>query len=218
MRQPLSINVSRETWEQLRRYIALLQKWQPRINLIGPATLDQLWDRHITDSLQLITLLPAHASRLVDFGSGGGLPGIPLAVARPGLEVTLIESDKRKAVFLQEVARTLGLNVTVWCRRIENPPHPLSTYDIITARACAPLGQLWHWSQPYLSPDGVCLFAKGRSYRKELAEAKKAAMFACIVHRSQTDPASAILQLSHSRKDGGDDTYSGRREPERRRG
>lgn len=107
-------NVSRETFSPLAAYVSLLLKWNNTINLIGPATENDVWARHIDDSSQLVTLIPSNATSLVDLGSGAGLPGMVIAILRPELQVTLVEQDQRKAAFLKEAKRTLGLrNVTV---------------------------------------------------------------------------------------------------------
>jgi len=131
--------VSRETRERLNTYAELLRKWQRSINLVGPKTLDDLWNRHFVDSAQLLPLIPPTARVLVDFGSGAGFPGLVLAILGMA-EVHLIESDQRKATFLREVARATGTPVTVHAKRIEQvTPFPA---DIVSARALAPLGDL----------------------------------------------------------------------------
>src|SRR5262245_60639587 len=105
----LGLNVSRETLARLEDFVALLERWQTAINLIGRTTLDQVWVRHLLDSAQLAPLVPADAQSLVDLGSGAGFPGLIVAALRPDLDVTLVEADARKAAFLGESARTLGL-------------------------------------------------------------------------------------------------------------
>ena len=97
-------DVSRETWGQLEAYVEILLKWQKAINLIGPATIDDVWIRHILDSAQIVPHVPAAAKRLVDMGTGAGFPGLVVAVLRPDLDTMLIESDARKAAFLGEAA------------------------------------------------------------------------------------------------------------------
>ena len=160
--------VSRETLERLRAYVALLQRWTRAINLISPADQAHVWTRHVQDSLHLAPLIPAWADRGIDLGSGGGLPGLVLALAT-GLPFDLVESDRRKAAFLQEAARVTGAPVRVHCTRIEAalvPPAPL-----VTARALAALPRLLALAAPLLRPDGVCLFAKGEQAEQEIAQA-----------------------------------------------
>jgi 16S rRNA (guanine527-N7)-methyltransferase len=121
-----AFDVSRETVRRLEAYAALLAHWSPRINLIAPATLADVWTRHIADSAQLLDLAPAEASTWIDLGAGAGLPGLIVAATaaekRPGLQVRLVESDLRKAVFLNEAIRQTGISATVEAKRIEDLP------------------------------------------------------------------------------------------------
>lgn len=160
--------VSRETLERLRAYVALLQRWTRAINLISPADQAHVWTRHVQDSLHLAPLMPASADRGIDLGSGGGLPGLVLAIAT-GLPFDLIEADRRKAAFLQEAARVTGAPVAVHCARIEAAPVPPA--PLVTARALAPLPRLLALAAPLLRPGGVCLFAKGEQAEQEIEQA-----------------------------------------------
>lgn len=166
--------VSRETLDRLQAYEDLLQKWQPRINLVGSSTLDDPWRRHFLDSAQLQSVIPVGATRLVDFGSGAGFPGLVLAILTR-LEVHLIESDTRKIAFLREAARITAAQVVLHHGRIEAmEPFPV---DVVTARATASLKVLLGYTQPYLGRSDQrtfrCLFLKGREVERELTEAKK---------------------------------------------
>ena len=115
-----SLNVSRETFERLEHYVALLHKWNPKINLVSRGTLQDVWERHIRDSLQVFEAAEGLTGAWVDLGSGGGLPGLVVALAqRPGFSVTLVESDQRKAAFLRTVLRETGSTGTVIAERIE---------------------------------------------------------------------------------------------------
>src|SRR4030095_5516772 len=107
--QALGVPVSRETCDRLEALINTLGRWQKALNLVGHATLDEVWTRHVLDSAQVEPLIPNDASSLADLGSGAGFPGLVLAALRPDLEVTLIESNARKAAFLGEAARRMGL-------------------------------------------------------------------------------------------------------------
>lgn len=160
--------VSRETLERLRAYVALLQRWTRAINLISPADQAHVWTRHVQDSLHLAPLIPASADRGIDLGSGGGLPGLVLAIST-GLPFDLIEADRRKAAFLQEAARVTGAPVAVHCARIEAAPVPPA--PLVTARALAPLPRLLALAAPLLRPGGVCLFAKGEQAEQEIEQA-----------------------------------------------
>lgn len=187
-----AVAVSRETQDRLDLYAELLLKWQPKINLVGPDTVPELWRRHFLDSMQLLPLLPAATQRLVDLGSGAGFPGLVLAMLGVP-EVHLVESDARKAIFLREVARQAGVAVTVHNMRIEAMT-PLPA-DVVTARALAPLPRLLDWAERFRQPHTVLLFLKGRGAEAELAQAGLAASPAVTRHPSRTDPDATVLRI-----------------------
>lgn len=166
--------LSTETEERLRGLLYALERWNPAINLVSRATLPAAWSRHVLDSLQLLHLAPQGARQWADLGSGGGFPGLVIAIAArdslPDLQVTLIEADQRKATFLRETARTLGVSVRVEAARIEALPSLQA--DVVSARALAPLPQLWLYAERHLAPDGVGLFLKGEGHATESAEAQ----------------------------------------------
>jgi len=185
--------VSRETRERLNTYADLLRKWQRSINLVGPRTLDDLWNRHFTDSAQLLPLIPPASHVLVDFGSGAGFPGLVLAILGV-TQVHLIESDQRKATFLREVARATGTPVTVHAKRIEQvAPFPA---DVVSARALAPLVDLLGFVAPFLHPNSLCLFPKGQMAEDELTAASMTWNINVDRIQSVTDPSATILRLS----------------------
>ena len=189
-----TFGVSRETEEKLRAYLALLIRWNSRINLVADASPESLWCRHVVDSIQLAPLLPEREGPLVDLGSGAGFPGLVLALAS-GRETHLVESDRRKCVFLQEAARMLDLpRVTVHPVRIMLAPLPPAT--VITARALAPLQELLRHASRILAPEGVALFPKGRTAAQELTAAALGWTMQIERFPSATDPESTILRLS----------------------
>lgn len=185
--------VSRETLDRLTAYHDLLLKWQPKINLVGPATVAEAWRRHFLDSAQLFPLLPSFPSRLADLGSGAGFPGLVLAAMGAG-EVHLIESDARKCAFLREAARVMGVAVTVHNRRIEAVA-PLNA-DFITARALAHVADLIRLGMPHLRPGGEFLLLKGRNVDAELTEATKYWIMAAQRQPSRSDDEGCVLRLS----------------------
>jgi 16S rRNA (guanine527-N7)-methyltransferase len=187
-----SRGVSRETLDRLTVYLDLLHRWQRAINLVGPATLADPWRRHILDSAQLVQHLPAATASLVDLGSGAGFPGMVLAVLGvPG--VVLIESDRRKAQFLREVARATGTEVTVLAERIENlAGWPV---DVVTARALAPLPRLLPLAERFLAADSVCLFLKGYNAERELTQALKSWHMVPEMFSSRSAPTGTVLKL-----------------------
>jgi len=184
--------VSRETMERLDAYAKLLVTWSARINLVGRATLNDLWRRHFLDSAQLLPLIPAGTQNLADLGSGAGFPGLVLAIlGGPGVE--LIEADSRKAAFLREAARVSSTAVTIRGCRIEAvPPHPV---DVVTARACAPLDRLLALGERLIAPDTTCVFLKGERVEEELTVAGKAWTMTVSHLPSLVDPGGSVLLL-----------------------
>jgi 16S rRNA (guanine527-N7)-methyltransferase len=191
------LDVSRETIEALRHFEGLLRKWNPRINLVAPSTLDDLWQRHIVDSAQVFALPNPNIDHWVDLGSGGGLPGVVCAILAkqhaPNARFTLVESDKRKAAFLVVCKQELDLSLTVNAARAENL-EPASA-DVVSARALAPLAQLLPMVVRHLRPDGVALLPKGKTYEAELEAARLGWQFEAVVHPSKTDELARILAL-----------------------
>lgn len=150
-------------------FTALLTEHGVERGLIGPREVDRLWERHILNSAVVAELLP-QGSSVVDVGSGAGLPGIPLAIARPDLELTLLEPMARRVAWLTECVDALGLNVAVVRGRAEEPPvrEQLGDSDVVTARAVAPLERLTRWCLPLLRPGGRLVALKGESAAEEL--------------------------------------------------
>ncbi|MBL4614427.1 MAG: 16S rRNA (guanine(527)-N(7))-methyltransferase RsmG [Magnetovibrio sp.] len=185
-------HVDVDVMDRLQAYANLLIKWQAKINLVGPATVPHVWQRHMLDSAQLSTFIPKD-KKIVDFGSGAGFPGLVLACMRPDLDVHLVESDQRKCAFLQEVNRTVGCGATVHNQRIETLA-PLEA-DIITSRALASLDKLLSFAQMHSLSTGICLFLKGKRWLEELTEAQKNWIMQVQNHPSRTDPAGMILEL-----------------------
>ncbi|MEU4442611.1 16S rRNA (guanine(527)-N(7))-methyltransferase RsmG [Actinosynnema sp. NPDC050801] len=150
-------------------FTALLTEHGVERGLIGPREVERLWERHILNSAVVAELLPEGA-RVVDVGSGAGLPGIPLAIARPDLDLTLLEPMARRVAWLTECVEALDLKVTVVRGRAEEGPvlDQLSDSDVVTARAVAPLERLTRWCLPLLRPGGRLVALKGESAAEEL--------------------------------------------------
>ena len=177
----------------LQRYVELLRRWNKSINLVSARDMPALWTRHIADSLQLGTLWTRRPERAIDLGSGGGFPGLVLAI-QYGVHFDLIEQDQGKAAFLREAARVTGAPVNVIATKIEDaavPPAPL-----VTARGLAPLSRLLGYAESLLTPDGECLFLKSRSADTEIAEATQ--QWAMQIERiqSNTNADGVILRVS----------------------
>jgi 16S rRNA (guanine527-N7)-methyltransferase len=184
--------VSRETLARLETYAGLLARWSGRINLVGRNTVGDLWRRHFLDSAQLMAFLPKNARSVIDLGSGGGFPGLVLAIMGvPG--VALVEADARKCVFLREAARITEAAVQIRQERIEAvPPGPR---DVVTARGCAPLDRLLGLAECFVGPHTRCLFLKGEHAADELAAARAEWTFTAATQRSRSDPRGIVLCL-----------------------
>ena len=191
----LGVDVSRETSQQLEALVDTLVRWQKAINLVGRTTIQDVWARHVLDSAQLAPLIPTEAKSLADLGSGGGFPGLVLAALRPDLETTLIEVDARKAAFLGEAGRRMGLKRAprVVIGRIEEVPEAKA--DVVTARALAPLGQLLVWADRHRADTAICLFHKGKGWQVELTEATKDWDITGQPLSSKTDRDAVILRI-----------------------
>jgi len=181
--------VSRETFEKLEAYVALLREENRRQNLVSAATLDAVWERHILDSAQLLRFEPHPAASWADIGSGAGLPGIVIACLAEG-PVTLIEPRRLRAEFLHKVSESLKLNAEVACAKAE---HVRGSFDVITARAVANLSDLLKLSAHLSTRNTVWALPKGRNGREELAEAERTWQGAFHVERSVTDADSWIV-------------------------
>lgn len=190
--------VSRETEARLDAYLDLLLQWQAKTNLVAPSTLPQLWTRHIADSLQLLAIAP-DARRWLDFGSGGGFPGVVLACAMAEIEgghVTLVERIAKKAAFLREALRVARAPGTVILADIgDNVDKFPAALDCITARAVAPLHQLIGFAQPLMTPTTKALFLKGQDVEAELTEATKYWTIAPKLHASRTGGHGWIVEI-----------------------
>jgi len=183
--------VSRETLSRLKAYADVLVDWNARHNLVAKSTLPDLWRRHFWDSAQLLPLIPKSRRTLADLGSGAGFPGLVLAALRPDLAVTLHEATTKKCAFLQAAADRMGLPVTIQNARLEDlGPQP---FDVVTARALAPLPQLLRYAQNFVDLNSVCLFLKGQNVGAELTEAHKYWNMKASQVPSQTDPSAAIV-------------------------
>lgn len=190
--------VSRETEARLDRYVALLLEWQAKTNLVAPSTLPNLWTRHISDSLQLLNLAPS-AKSWVDFGSGGGFPGMVLACVlaeTPGAKVQLIERNAKKAAFLREALRVTSAPGTVHLADIGDSVDRIAgSVDCVTARALAPLHQLIGFAEPLVRRGAKALFLKGQDVEAELTEATKYWNIKPQLHSSRTGGHGWIVEL-----------------------
>ncbi len=192
-----ALGVADEDLERLKDYVALLEKWQAKINLVGADSLNDVWRRHILDSAQLGPLLPPEAKSIADIGSGAGFPGLVLAIlsgsTQSSREFHLIESNERKCAFLREANRITGAGARVHHSRAEK----LSDFsvDVIISRAVASLDELLEYTNFILKKDGQCLFLKGKKWREELTQAKKNWIINESTIQSLSDSSGMILKL-----------------------
>ncbi len=201
VKHPVSLDrfpVSRETLGRLRDFADVLLHWNRTVNLVSRNDEPFLWERHIEDSLQL-TPFVGGAAHKVDMGSGGGFPGLVLALVT-STHFTLIEADHRKAAFLREAARLTGARVAIQAKRIEETK--LAPAGLITARALAPLPQLLAWAAPRLTPQGVCLFMKGQTVERELTAARLQWQMRVQCLPSRTAVGASILRISEIQRVG----------------
>jgi len=186
--------VSRETLDRLKIHVDLLRDWSARHNLVSQRSLDDVWRRHVWDSAQLTAFVPRNATKIADLGSGAGFPGLVLAVLlRERVSVTLYEATRKKADFLQVAAKAMDLEVEIRNVRIEDVPN--RPFDVVVARALAPLGGLLDYSHRFCTPRTVCLFLKGQSVAAELTEARKSWRMKVSQHQSMTHPSGVILEI-----------------------
>ena len=192
----LKTDVSRETFERLEAYVALMEKWNPKINLVSKSSLPEIWDRHIWDSAQIFDI-SVEGTVWADFGSGGGLPGIVLAIfakeCRPDMQFCLVESDQRKCAFLCNAVREIGLNVKVHAERIE-VLEPIGA-SVISARALTDLNGLLGFVERHSAKNGVAILPKGETWEKEVLQAQENWSFKYEEITSKTNNNAAILKI-----------------------
>jgi len=201
-----------ETVERLILYEKLLRQWQKAVNLVAPATLDAVWHRHFADSAQLVPLAPPGTRSWIDLGSGGGFPGLVVAIllaatsqsseqraAPTAIRFTLIESDTRKCAFLREVARQAGVAVDILSRRAESARTSVNKDlpRIVSARALAPLDRLLDLAEPLSPPGTTLLFPKGREVAQELQLAESRWRFQVALVPSVTDTHGRIAVITN---------------------
>ena len=196
-------NVSRETFDILSRFVNILTEWQGKMNLVSSKSLDQIWTRHIADSIELYQYLNADTNLVCDIGSGAGFPGVILAIVsmveQRATKFKLIESITKKTVYLNDVKERLGLNnVEIINARSESLK--IKPAGIITARAVAPLDKLLGLALPLTNKKTVLLFPKGKTYEIEIAQAQKHWHFDVSALKNSVEPEGVILKISNLRK------------------
>lgn len=196
-------NVSRETLARLKALIGLLEDWNQRHNLVSRDSFADVWRRHVLDSAQLAGFVPESARRLVDLGSGAGFPGLVLALMladRPGFQMVLYEATRKKCDFLTAAAERIGAAVEVRNNRIEDAPPEI--FDVVSARACAPLPRLLQYALRFQGPKTRNLFLKGQNVGAELSESRRYWSMRVNQHPSRSDASGTILVIEGLRRAG----------------
>jgi len=196
-------NVSRETLARLKLFVSLLEDWNRQHNLVSRRSLAQVWRRHVLDSAQLADFIPARAETLVDLGSGAGFPGIVLALLmadRPQFRAALYEATRKKCDFLTIAAERVGVAVEIRNVRIEDAPPEI--FDVVSARACAPLPRLLLYAHNFQGPNTRNLFLKGQNVVGELTESYKSWIMKVNRHPSRSDPSGTILVIEELHRAG----------------
>lgn len=194
--------VSRETFERLKILVERIEEWQKKTNLVAPSTLNDIWNRHIADSLQCLSLKP-HVKNWIDIGSGGGFPGLVISAVLADddeVSIDLVESNQKKCAFLRQVNRQMGAKASIHCNRIEDVNTKLAMPEVVTARALAALPLLLELSSPWLLNGAIALFHKGREFEAELADCDGLWSFDLVNHKSVVSPDSVILEISNLKK------------------
>ncbi|KAB0540870.1 16S rRNA (guanine(527)-N(7))-methyltransferase RsmG [Pseudochrobactrum saccharolyticum] len=191
-------SVSRETADDLIGFETLFKKWSKAINLASPNTLETLWERHILDSVQLFKLAP-QAKQWLDLGSGGGFPGVVLAILlkETGGSIRLVESNSKKSAFLRNALAQFQTHGQVVNARIESCYQQIQVPEIITARALASLDKLFELTEPWMTKGAKALFQKGRDYQREIDESLLNWKFDLVRHGSAIEADSVILEISN---------------------
>ena len=191
--------VSRETLDRFSILVNCVHEWQAKTNLVSPTTLDSIWTRHVVDSLQCLAIKP-DARSWVDLGSGGGFPGLIIGAVmaeQKSSKVQLVESNLKKAAFLRQTARKMGIDVLVHAERVESVAEQLDGIDVVTARAFAPLPRLLEYAERLICRGATGLFHKGRGYEQELEECNGLWDFDLINHPSIVSGDSVLLEVKN---------------------
>ncbi|MDJ0514403.1 MAG: 16S rRNA (guanine(527)-N(7))-methyltransferase RsmG [Methyloceanibacter sp.] len=199
-----TFQVSHETIHSLERYVELLEHWQKTTNLVAQSTLPDVWSRHMADSAQLSGLAP-NARLWLDLGSGGGFPGLVVAILRsgdPDFRMHLVESNQKKCAFLGQVVRTLKAPVDIHAMRIEQFAENAQSLrpDVVSARALAPLPRLLELAEPFMREETRGIFLKGRETDAEIKAAKDRWSFDCACHPSLTADDARIVEITNLRR------------------
>jgi 16S rRNA (guanine527-N7)-methyltransferase len=187
-----ALDVPRETFQRLDRFAEMLTQENERQNLVSKTSLERLWNRHMYDSAQLLRFAPANAGTWLDLGAGAGFPGLIAALLHPA-RITLVEARRLRADFLRRAAEALGVTdkVEIICARAEAlPPR---AFDVISARACAPLDRLLALGAPFSTGGTIWILPKGRNAKSELEAVQSSWQGDFRLEPSLTDDEAGII-------------------------
>ena len=190
-------NLSRKQIDLIDSYILKLKKSNQIHNLVGPSTIDIVWDRHINDSLQLSEFILKKNASVIDFGTGAGLPGVILYIFGY-TNILLVDSKMKKINFIKEFAHEQNLEIKTICTRVEKIKN--QKFDFIICRAFAPLLKLLDYSRFFNKKNTSLLFLKGRSVKKEIDDAKKSFSFEYDLYPSKSEGDGFVLKINKYKK------------------
>lgn len=181
-------------FQAIETFVDVCRSWGSVSNLVSEQDRERLWSRHVADSVQLLPLAADAGERWIDIGSGGGFPGMIVALAREGTAMTLVEANRKKAAFLVSAAAATRARVVVEPRRAESVP--AAPFDVVSARAVAPLERLLDLARPFFGPTTLGLFPKGRGALTELEAAQRRHRFVAVVTPSRLADEAAIVSIT----------------------
>ena len=194
----IKTNVNKETLAKLQTYLELIKIWQKKFNLISQKSFDSIWERHFMDSYQILKLF-GNKKKILDIGSGAGFPAIVCAICSNNF-FYLVESSKKKCVFLNEVKRIINMkNISIHNSRVENLKI-INNFDYISARAVTSLDNLIKYSLRFYKNDMTCVFLKGKTVFKEIEIVKKKYVFYFKLLKSKTNQDGRILLIKNIKK------------------
>ena len=190
-------DLSDEQVKKIDLFINEIKNYNSHTNIVGKSTLQNPWNRHVLDSLQLLKFIKKKNTSILDLGAGAGIPGIFLAIANQN-NISLIDSSSKKIKFMRNVANVLNLNVKIYHNRIEKIKNLKFKYLI--SRALANLNKLFFYSQNLIKNDTVLIFLKGRTANDEINEAKLSWVFKYKTYDSLSDKYGKILMIENLKK------------------
>ena len=188
------LNLNKKQVKKIEFFLTSIVDYNKHTNLIGKSTIENIWDRHVLDCLQLTKYISHKNMKIVDLGTGAGLPGILLSIV--GYKnVQMVDSVKKKTDFVRKIIKELSLSAKIYNKRIEKPP--VSQHDIVISRALAPLTKLLTYARMYSNKNTTSLFLKGRSVNSEISMAMNDFIFDYKKIKSSSASDGIILEVKN---------------------